>query len=173
MNRSTKQHYTQSQRETAYGAIVLADDNCNQAARDLAAAGIKIPAGTLREWRRQYPDEIEAVRIAKGPELEEMRARMAEAVATSAGAVTLDLLERMRETQHELSAKDIPGAARNAATVYGIATEKGLLHRQKPTTITQHDYTGNMKALERMGLVVDSTAEEIPETVDVKEIASA
>ena len=161
-------HYSDSERETALKAVVLAEDNVAKATRDLQTAGFDIPRSTLREWIARDPERLEAIRIQYGPELEEKKARMAEKVATAAGEATLALVEQTMETKDDLSAKDVAGAARNMATVFGIATEKGLLHRQKPTSITAHDYSSAVKGLERMGLI-EGTAEEIPDASSLPE----
>ena len=160
--------YTDAEREQALTAIVLSGDNCTRAQESLAAAGIDIPRQTINQWKLKYPERLEEIRILKAPALEERQARMAEQVADAAAHVTMDLIERTQKSADDLSAKDLPGAARNMATVYGIATEKGLLHRQKPTAITAHDYSSAVKGLERMGLI-EGSAEEIPEASSLPE----
>ena len=165
-------HISATDREAGMAAIVLADGNCAQATRDLDAAGITIGPSTLRDWVHRYPDELDAVKVRLGPQLEERRASRLDSVAVAAVDVLGKQMQRADETVAELGAKDAPGAARNTATVIGILTEKSLLLRQKPTTITQHDYSSAMKGLERMGLTIDGTGEEIVEAETVGELTA-
>ena len=160
--------YNKAEIEVALEALVMAYGNCALAGRRLALAGIEIPDNTLRDWKTRHAERMEEIRIAKTPELEETQAQMAEAVQTAAGDVTLHLLERAMETADQLKPHEIPGAARNYSTVYGIGSDKTFIHRQKPTLITGHDFSHALKALERMGLV-EGTAEEIADAEVVLE----
>ena len=165
---ANRRQYTASEKEIAYSAIALADGNCNLAARELAAAGMEIPAGTLREWRRKDPEGLEDARIKNAPFMEEKRIARLEAVATKAVDVTDHLLDRTMETAGDLTAKDLPGALRNTAVAGAALLDKRQLLKGAPTTIVTHDYTHAIKGLERMGLV-EGTAEEISEASSLPE----
>lgn len=65
------------------------------------------------------------------------------------------------------NAQAFSNAAKNAALVLGIATDKKLTLEGRPTVITEHrDAEDILKALSTVapGLVIDSTADEIPTT---------
>lgn len=158
-------HFTSDEIERGLAALVMADGNASRAAKDLAAAGgIRIAQRTLSEWKTTKADQLEDVRARLVPQLEEMRAQRLEALATTAAEVTNQALERMRETMGELSVKEIPGAARNAATVLGITTEKAQLLRQRPTAVVQHDHSAALRFLKRKGLIVEGEAIEVEAT---------
>ena len=169
---SSRQRYTSQEKEIAYSAIALADGNCALASRELAAAGLSIPDTTLRHWRCEFPEEIEAARIKNAPFMEEKRIARLEAVATKAVDVTDRLLDRTLETSGELSPKDLPGALRNTAVAGAALIDKTQLLKQRPTSIVSHDYSAAIKGLERMG-IVEGEAQEIPDAVEIKELEAA
>ena len=154
-------HYTDSEKEIAYSAITLADGNCELASRELDAAGISIPGDTLRQWKRKFPEDLEAARVKNAPFMEEKRIARLEAVATKAVDVTDHLLDRTMETAGDLTAKDLPGALRNTAVAGAALLDKRQLLKGSPTSIVTHDYSAAISGLERMGLI-EGTAEEIP-----------
>lgn len=164
----SRRRYTSQEKEIAYSAIALADGNCALASRELEAGGLTIPAATLRDWRCEHPEEVDAARIKNAPFMEEKRIARLEAVATKAVDVTDRLLDRTLETSGELSPKDLPGALRNTAVAGAALIDKTQLLKQRPTSIISHDYSSAVKGLERMGLV-EGTAEEIPEASSLPE----
>lgn len=153
---------SESEREAGMVALCLAEGNSAVAARELEAAGIKIHHSTLRDWKTRYPEEFERVRVQLAPKMAEKRAARLDAVTVAAVDVLAAQMEKSGQTIDDLAAKDLPGAARNTATVVGILTEKAHLLRGEPSAIVRHDYSDAIKALERMGLI-EGTAEEIPD----------
>lgn len=167
MARGTR--HSKQDRTVALTAYVLAHENSEQASRDLAASGeLEVRGSTIREWLKKYPDELAEVQTQVAPRLEEEQAKRLDRVAVAAVDVLAEQIERAKATVGDLTARDLPGAARNSATVAAILTDKSFMLRQKPTVFVQHDYETGIKKLQRMGLV-EGEAEEITDAELVAE----
>lgn len=134
-----------------------------------AAEQTGIPEQTLRDWRYRYGKRHAELAKKYGPQLEAEAIASLQEVAIAATRGTLKAVEVA--TRDIEGSKDPAATARNLATVVGITTEKALLLQGKPTSVTDNVGTRDiLKALGQRvpGLVVEGTAEEIPEAVQTE-----
>jgi hypothetical protein len=129
-----------------------------------------ISDATLRYWRLKYADRMSELAKRHGPQLEQEAIQALQEAAAAATQGTLEAVDAARQEIRNGTTKDAAATARNLATVVGITTEKALLLQGKPTSVTEHAGTRDvLTALARRipGLVIDSTATEIPEATQL------
>lgn len=129
----------------------------------------KLPKSTLQYWaRKRHADRFEEIRTEVSRQVADRVANQAEEIALRAGELELELLEELQARKKGLESKDIASALRNVTTTKSLNIDKVASPlRERPTVIhqdrTADDILQALKALEP-NLIIDSTAEEIPNT---------
>jgi hypothetical protein len=122
--------YSSTEVDRALVAVAIEDGSTKRAARLLAKQGEPIGETTLRDWKnRLYPDRYLELQAKVLPRLNALAAEQHAAIATQASSLNVKILDRLEDVYEEIPVRDLPGAARNVATVAGIATDKAALLR--------------------------------------------
>lgn len=122
--------YSSTEVDRALVAVAIEDGSTRRAERLLAEQGEPIGETTLRDWKnRLYPDRYLELQAKVLPRLNALAAERHAAIATQAGSLNGKILDRLEDVYDEIPVRDLPGAARNVATVAGIATDKAALLR--------------------------------------------
>jgi transposase-like protein len=139
-----------------------------------AGQELGIASSTLRDWRREiHRDRYAEIIEREGPKLEAMAVQQARETIVRSGEIEhsiLDLLHAATDEDHEaLKPKDIvelAGALQRITTSKGINTDKLMTWTGRPQGIIEHrDPKQAAAALaRRLGVTLDSTAEEITDT---------
>lgn len=137
-----------------------------------ASAQVGIGEQTLRKWRNEiHRERYERIRI----ELEDRLSRDLAEEMVELGKQRIGILRKLAvkaeaaldsgnvEAVHKLA-----GADRNFATSAGILTQNSRLLQDKPTELIEnrYDVAALDEGLRKLGLLVDSTAEEITAPLD-------
>lgn len=153
--------YTASEIDAGLLALALADGKPSRAHEHLPA-GVTIPARTIRRWSETHADRYRELAAQEKPRLAEKMIAGFEKTIMAATDVANLALEKTRQELEAGKTRDPSGAARNAATVAGIATDKLHAITGKPGAVIEHrhDVQGDLRILERLG-VIDTTAQEV------------
>lgn len=126
-----------------------------------------IPAMTLKDWRnRTHRERYLEIQEREGPKLEAIAAGHAREVILRAAEIEHNVLDRL--TDNTLSTKELAeaaGAFQRVTTAKGINTTKLLELTGRPTSIVEHREGNEILrslAAKVPGLILDSTAEELP-----------
>jgi len=151
--------------------VALCGGNARRASRELEEKGLKIPRTTLQKWSQsQHVERYTELRREVMPRIHDRMARESEDLAIEYGEAERKTLERYLQVVPELKPAEAAGAARNMATSRGIATDKALLLRGRPSEITEHRNVGEIiRALKAKGAtvtlptggVLEGSAEEV------------
>lgn len=133
-----RNRFTEHERQLALTELALSGGNCGLAERRLAARGVNHPGErTLRDWKTRHADQYEkAVELVQG-KISEFIARDQEEIALRTAPVVIEAVEATRRQIAEGKCDRPSTAARDLATVTGIAVDKGQLLRNRPTQIVE------------------------------------
>lgn len=149
--------YSQEQIELAMSQYALDHGNAKRACENLRETLPELTASTLVGWINSEPQRYEKIRTEVVPTIHGRIANHHEDIAVKAAAATESYVERALAVMGDIAPRDMPGAARNLATVLAITTDKAALLRGKPTVIEERRDVGEiLSALERMGVTVKS-----------------
>jgi hypothetical protein len=166
-DKPTKRSYSLEETELGLTALALQNGNTRAASRDLAEQGCEVPRETLRYWRNHlHIERYEQIAQQLAPKIEErIVSRLRENIEAKLEASRLATdLERQRIEAGDV--KDASAVVRNMDTGIGIGVTKILELTGRPTAVIEHRNTDELlNKLERMGVAIDSTAEEITEDV--------
>ena len=127
-------NHSSSEVDRGLVALALSDGSARRAERLLREQGEPIAQTTLRRWKDDtYSGRYLDVKRSVLPRLNALQAEQYDAMATRANSLNVKLLDRLEDTYEELPPRDLPGAARNLATVAGIATDKATILRAQDT----------------------------------------
>jgi hypothetical protein len=142
------QTYTDSDRALALTAIIGNLGNVAKTSREIG-----IPERTLHNWKKEYPDQYDA--------LEKQNAR-------EAGMVVEGAIDRAKkvlaDTKQWISPGELAKIARDMSQVHAQNMDKVLTLTGRPTAITEsRELVALVRSLEADGVlkVVEGTAEEI------------
>ena len=120
--------YSSSEVDRGLVALALCDGSSRRAEKLLADQGERISESTLRRWREdQYADRYLELRAKALPRLNALAADRHAELATRASELNLRMLDRLDDVYEQIEPRDLPGAARNVATVAGIHEDKRAL----------------------------------------------
>jgi hypothetical protein len=129
-----RSRYSSTEVDRALVAVAIEDGSTKRAAKLLAEQGESIGETTLRDWKnRLYPDRYLELQVKVLPRLNALAAEHHAAIATQASSLNVKILDRLGDVYDQIPARDLPGAARNAETVAGIATDKAAFLRGQGT----------------------------------------
>lgn len=137
-----------------------------------AATETGIPSDTIKHWVLYTQKEhYQALIRRHGPELEQQlvgRLQHVAARATEVAAESLDATSDAVAQGDYKAAQAFSNTAKNATLSAGITVDKSQLIQGKPTSIVANDRDAEdiLRSLNNLipGLVIDSTATEIPTT---------
>lgn len=163
-------HYTTEQVTEGLTALALAGGNSVTAEAQLTELGRRIPARTLLTWRTdQHPERYRDICNDVAPQIESRVIHLQRELAVRATEAALLAADLEHKRLAEGNVKDAAGSARNLTTVAGIAVDKIMSLTGRPTSVIEHrTVDDSLNRLHRLGLVVDSEAEEIPTTTQEK-----
>jgi hypothetical protein len=130
-----------------------------------------VPSTTLRDWRvNEHRDRYLKLADQERPRLEQLAVEDAIGAMMLAGEIEREignqLLERLGDEQTKpKEIAELAGALQRSTTSKGINGTKLLELTGRPTQVVEHrDGTQILEELKRIapGLIIDSTAEEIP-----------
>lgn len=137
-------------------ALALNGGALARTVREMKAAGVKVSADQLREWRDKFPKRYQWHAAENAAKLEKDIISNQREVIAAATQATLDAIAIEHERIKQGEVKDAAAAARNLATVVGISTTKLLELSGRPTSITEVRKPEEiLKALRRKGYQVD------------------
>jgi hypothetical protein len=134
--------------------LAMSNGDAKAAVRVLEAdeeAGFKVSAATLHRWRAREVDRYEAIRAEQRGKLMAVNAEHHLRLSEEAAHVVSRLIKRVDDTAEELPPRDIPGAARNMATVSGIHADKAREASEAPRPPKLRDATEVLRDLAAMG----------------------
>ncbi len=151
--------------ERALIAVVESNGNVRAASDMLALDDIEINYGLLSNWiKKTHRTRYESIQAEMGPRIRKEAAQAQRAVAEKARGVTEKILDKLDREVEGMDTRDLPGAARNLATVGAISIDKAMILDGEPTARVEHNIIGTVKELETLGVTVDfieGSAEEI------------
>lgn len=159
----SRSRYTPEQITTGLTVLALCGGDAARAEAQLAEQGTPVPKSTLKDWRETFhPERYREISHELAPRIEEQVVHLQREIATTASRAALKALALESERLDAGQVKDAAASARNLSTVAGIATDKILSLTGRPTSVIEHRTVDeSLKRLERLGLVVDSTATEL------------
>jgi len=162
-----KKRYTDAEKERGFAALVLASGNAAAAAKALKEDGLAVPERTLRYWQRKEPqkyarvrDACEAARLAKaGDEWQSLSDKLV--------GVSHDLADRLREDIKTAKPQERARILRDSVVSGAVAHDKAADARSSnDAVVIAASAEDALAVLKRKGLVIDSTAVEIPSTTE-------
>lgn len=131
--------YTPAEVDRALLAYAV-EGNFTRSTHVLKATGLDVPRSTLRHWVNDlYRERYIELSNEHAPQfLETQKARLREVLAESAEA-TLEGIRASRSILTKLDPRDRAGAARNLATVHGIASDKLAALENRPVAVMDHN----------------------------------
>jgi hypothetical protein len=118
---------------------------------------------TIRLWSEKHPDKLARIETKRAPLIDALLVDEYRRTGLQALQVTRQALDKTAQALDEGTLKDPSSAAKNAATVSGIFTDKVAVMEGRPTSIVEHRTADDvLKNLERKRFV-DSTAEDLTE----------
>lgn len=166
----TRSNYTEAEIERGLVALALANGNASRAAQQMEGTDLAVSRDTLSRWRRKHVERYMRIQAEILPEI---KSRLAEAhtdLAFKEVRVSERIVARINEQLEEpdkLAPKDLAALLGKTDIGSGIHTDKAQNLRGEASTVIEHrtqDFEELKRALASKGIVVDSTAEEIPET---------
>jgi hypothetical protein len=164
--RTPARRYTEQEIDQGLFALAWMSGNSRRAASLLATQQVHIPASTLADWTKRYPDRYARVRVETLPRLNADLAEQHTALAQAGMDLEDELRRKIVEQQAEIPARDLPGALRNVATSTGIHSDKARILRGEPTQIVEHkDPLALLRSLRSKGVevVIEHDVEVLPE----------
>lgn len=158
--------YVDHEIELALRHVAINNGNTRRASRELAASGIKVPHQTLYSWyTRHHAERYAEIRKEVMPSVKAWAETKHMDVMSNALDAVNEYVDRARNDLKELPARDVPGGARNLATVAGISGEQASKLRGEATSIIEHRTTPDelMRKMERTGITFVE-AEEVEAT---------
>lgn len=159
----------------ALATLAMCGGNCRQARERLLAAGIDVNERTLLYWKNdRFPERYRQACHDTAPQIEAQVVDFQRELAYRASQAAQNAVALELERIEAREVKDASASARNLATTAGIAVDKVLSLTGRPTQITEHRTPEqSLKRLGQLvpGLIVDSTADEMPN--DTPELAAS
>lgn len=171
-----RRRYTEEEIERGLLVLALNAGRPRKAADQLAAQfDMPIDEATLRYWRdKTHTERYAALASEAQAKVRERAAAQFERVVFAATDTELDILDQFNAALQagEIPAKELPGAARNIATVKGINADKAALARNQPTQVVEIRGAEELYAAMRgLGVdVIDSTTEDIEDAEVVDDV---
>lgn len=152
--------------------VALAAGNDQEASDRLKELGTPVPRTTLQRWAEKHSDRLDEIRAEVIPQIHRRLARRNEDLADRYAALEQQMIDRLTDELPNLKPSELSTATKNLAVSKGIASEKALLLRGQPTSITKP--TGADELLRKLAslLNIDSDAEEITDAEVVEVPAS-
>lgn len=145
-------------------AVAAFNGNTRRASAFLAEDGLEISHQTLWNWTNKvHLERYEGIRAERLPRVQRHAAEQHMELMTRNMELEGKLLDDLDDKRHELAARDISAAARNAAVGTGIHTEKSQLLNDQPTEIHKNrDASDVLRLLKARapGLFIEGTVEE-------------
>lgn len=145
--------HTPEQFEIGLMALVAAGGNAQRASDALKSQGHDLNRRTLTHWRNEYPRRYQTLAAKYAKDIEPLVETAAREVALAGFQVAQAAIEA---AQHQLDAGEVkdPGTlARNMATSSAIAVDKVLAISGRNVVQHVHDVKGDIRILERLGVV--------------------
>lgn len=162
---TVKRELPGSNPETVQRALLaLAECNGNtyKAMRELAQDGIKISDVTLLDWRkRKFKDEYERVRAEVLPRVRRKAAEQHMDLSARLMEVEGELLEKLKEKQDELPAKEVSTALRNVSTSAAIHVDKATILDQDEGQAPPLDAESLLRKLGSRGMRVEAVERRV------------
>lgn len=147
-------------------ALIVCGDSAENAVKLLRANGVeRVPGRTaLRQWADiTHADRYVELQTEQAPRIAERIAGQAEALALRFATIEDALADQIEAETRAGTLKDPAGALRSVSTAKALQIDKlSSPLRGRPTVITEHRDPKQAAALlaRRLGIVIDSTAEE-------------
>ncbi len=143
--------------------LALFQGNYRRASNQLRAQGHPVPAKTIENWHKKDPVRYQAVREGAVAEVHSLLAGEFEDVARASLELQNELLDETRRQLQAGEIKNADSAARNVATVGGIAAQHIRPMRDMPSRVVEvRDVAEILRSLEaKLPKSIDATATEI------------
>jgi hypothetical protein len=142
-------------------AVAALNGNTRKASEFLAGDDLEISHQTLWNWANKvHVDRYDAIRAERLPRVQAAAAERHLELLDRNMDLEGKLLDDLDGKRHELPARDLSTAARNAAVGTGIHSQNHLLYSGQPTEIHKHrDATELLRALKvrAPGLFIEGT----------------
>lgn len=161
-----RRYFTPEEVDAGLMMLAFCGGNSGEASRRLKEQGYNLSDRVLRKFRSTtYPERYAELHRTRAQEIEDVIVTKMRETALQAADVQQRALEKTVEQLDNGELRDASTAARNAAVVQGIATDKLLTLTGRPTTVVEHrDAEDVLRGLAQRfpGLIVEGTAEEDP-----------
>ena len=158
--------YSEAEKERGFAAMVLASGNAAAAARNLKDDGTPIPVSTLLSWRRKDPQRYSRVRdaceTARLADTADSWASLSDKNVATAHLYADALHKAAKTADPKTAARNLRDITVSAA----VAFDKSSAARENDAVVIAANAEDALGILRRKGLVVDSTAEELPSTTE-------
>lgn len=151
--------YTEEEIQTGLTLMAYCGGNSRRAAREWQKqTGQHIEHSILRDWAtRLHVERYQRIQAAVSDHL----ADLSESVALKANTLAAETLDRVEDNMDQIPPRDLSTTFRNLQVGAGVATDKSLLLRGRPTQITEsRDASSLVRKLIKQG-VIEGTAEEL------------
>lgn len=162
-----RRSYSDEEKRSALTALILAGGNTEKASKAL-----DIPGRTLRTWRDEDSELYEELRVTLAPRIAEKIAADAEALAITLTELETKVAQRVLDTLDEMKPAEAASALRNVSTSKALQFDKlSSPVRGRPTVIHASQDAGQalLEMGRRLGISIDSTAVEIPQSQEALE----
>jgi hypothetical protein len=161
--------YAPAEVDQALLTLALNGGNGDRTHEELKAAGLEIPARTLRDWRNS--PRYSEIQAKHAPEIRKHAiSRFQEGALLNLQLARAASLQALTEAEAgEL--KDAGKTLQNATIAAGVAVDKALLLNGEPTEIAaRFDIRQTSASLARkLGITLDSTATDLPLLPEIAE----
>lgn len=158
--------------EHALTALALVGGNKNRA-RELLKHDTTFQrtpdAATLTRWKHEHAERYATIQTEQAPKIEQGTIATLKAIAQLSAEGQMAATEQTIKRIPDLDGKDAATVARNLAIAGGVAVDKHLLLEGRPNVIqARPDVERDLESLaRRMGVVFESTADDITDAVQV------
>src|SRR5438477_10829597 len=97
MGAAVQRSYSAEEIEAGLHQLALCNRNAREAERRLALVGLRIPNGTLYDWRSTHADRLGEIEREELPKVRSRMAAQQAEVAELAAEITVQGLKRLRE----------------------------------------------------------------------------
>ena len=163
--------YTPETVELALSTAAALNGNRRRTKEALEQEGVKIPERTIRTWiEKTHRERYLEIREEGLPALKAKMAEQLERIVLQGSELQAEVLNRITSNLDDLEPKDMGKTFQQVSIGTGIASQRaGELRGDASVVLHTTDVDGTIAGLKRLGLVQDSTAEEVTDAEVVAE----
>lgn len=122
-----------------------------------------IPATTIQTWKERQPDRWDNIVANRARLIDQACIEEFRTIVHEAAQVTLIAVRKERENLETGRTREPGQSALNMAKTAATMADKVAMMEGRPTSIVEHRNADDiLRSLEAKGLIVNSTAEELP-----------